>query len=529
MHYFKLNSRFLVLFLPLVIFSAVSALGADPESKNASTPEIPLKFAAVFSDHMVIQREKPVPVWGWTQVGEAVTVEFAGQTKSAKADDSGKWLVNLDPIPASAEGRELTVRSGTNHDGVKITDVLVGDVWLGSGQSNMAFQMKSVANSTREIAAADHPVIRFFRVDEQFSQQPSQDVTGQWKPVSSATVADCSAVAFYFARALHQKHGVPIGLLISSVGGTRIETWMQTKTLEKLGLAEQLIAQWKSVSAAEFDQIATTYRAYQHQRYHGHPQAVAAAKKAGTPIPPEPVQPKPRCHDCPGALHNGMIVPLQPFAIRGVIWYQGEGNAGNPGGYEKMQPALIADWREVWGAELPFLFVQLAPHNSVPPAFREAQQSIWQNTPHTAMTVTTDVGDATNIHPIRKQPVGERLALAARALSYGEQVEYSGPVFREANFENGRAVISFDHLGDGLMAKGDVLKGFTMAAADGNFINAQATIQGANVIVTSQQIQKPNAVRYAWAKVPDANLYNLNGLPAVPFRSDLPIKSDRPK
>jgi sialate O-acetylesterase len=215
-----------------------------------------------------------------------------------------------------------------------------------------------------------------------------------------------------------------------------------------------------------------------------------------------------------------MIAPLQPFAIRGAIWYQGESNSGQPGPYQKLLPAMIGDWRRVWGSDLPFLFVQLAAYRNTHPAFREAQHLIWQNTPRTAMVVTTDVGDANNIHPTRKEPVGQRLALAALALSHGEQIEYSGPVFKSMTVQSDRAVLSFTHVGAGLMAKGDPLKGFTIAGKDGKLVPATARIEGAAVVVTSEKITKPVSVRYGWAMVPDANLCNREGLPAAPFRTD---------
>jgi sialate O-acetylesterase len=222
-----------------------------------------------------------------------------------------------------------------------------------------------------------------------------------------------------------------------------------------------------------------------------------------------------------------MIAPLQPFAIRGAIWYQGESNSGQPAPYEKLLPAMIADWRRVWGADLPFLFVQLAPHRNTHPAFREAQHRIWQTTPRTAMAVTTDVGDANDIHPTRKRPVGERLALAALALSYGNETEYSGPVFKSMSIENDRAVISFTHTGGGLMGMGGELKGFTLSGVDGKFVPARAAIEGSTVVVTSDKIHKPVAVRYGWAMVPDGNLFNREGLPAAPFRTDAPADLTR--
>lgn len=484
-----------------------------------------IQLASVFSNHIVLQRELPVPIWGWSNPGEEVTVDFAGQKKSTKADDSGKWLVRLDPMPASAEGRELRVESAAENRVSKITDVVVGDVWLCSGQSNMHFQMSGVWNSRDEIDSADHPDIRFFKVKAQFSQTPMVDLEGVWKPVSPETAGECSAVAYYFARTLKEQVGVPIGLLVSSVGGTRIESWMQPETLSRVGLSGRLVDQWKNVSAEEFKKIAANYSAYQYERDHVYSLAVRSAKARGASVPPEPRMPKMRCHDCPGALHCGMIAPLQQFAIRGVVWYQGESNSGQPAPYEKLLPAMIADWRQVWGAELPFLFVQLAPHRNIHPAFREAQHRIWQKTPHTAMVVTTDVGDINNIHPTRKRPVGERLALAARALSYGEQLEFSGPIFKDLEIDGNRAIVSFTHVGEGLVAEGGPLKGFTIAGADGTFTPANAVIEGATVIVTSDNITEPTAVRYAWAKALDVNFFNREGLPAAPFRSDVP--SDR--
>lgn len=489
----------------------------------ASIRAADLKLAGVFTDHTVLQREQPLPVWGWADPDEQVTVTFAGQSKSAKADPGGKWLVRLDPLPASAEGRDLIVQSATGRQEAKVSDVLVGDVWLCSGQSNMHFTMKSVDKAQQEIAAANHPAVRFFTVKQQFGQQPSDDTAGAWKPVSPATAAECSAVAYFFGTSLQQKTGVPVGLLISSVGGTRIESWMRPETLASTGESAPLIEKWKGVSPEEFETIGKAYRAFQHQRDQLHPQAVKAAQAQGKPAPPPPVMPKLRCHDCPSSLHHGMIAPLQPFAIHGALWYQGESNSGQPGPYEKLLPAMIADWRSVWGKELPFLFVQLAPHRNTHPAFREAQQRIWQRTPHTAMVVTTDVGDAANIHPTRKRPVGERLALAARALSYGEKLEYSGPVFKGMTLESDRAVISFTHTGIGLMAKDSALKGFTLAGPDGKFLPAEAVIEGATVVVTSNKVPRPSAIRYNWAMVPDGNLFNREGLPAAPFRSDAPV------
>ncbi len=486
-----------------------------------------LRLAGLFTDHMVLQREQAAPVWGWANAGEEITVQFAGQKKTGKADATGKWMVKLDALPASSEGRELLAQSSVKGRVAKIADVVVGDVWLCSGQSNMRFQVSRADNAAKEIAASANPALRFFIVQDHFAKTPVPDVKGAWNLASPATIADCSAVGYYFGVALQPKLGVPVGLLVSSIGGTRIETWSDSATLAKLGVADRLIEKWKNVSPEELVNVVDTYKTFQQKRDGEHSAAVRAAKASGAPAPLAPKAPPLRPHDCPSALHNGMIFPLQPFALKGSLWYQGEANVASPAAYEKLQPALIADWRRVWGAEMPFLFVQLAPHNTAHPAFREAQLRIWQMTPHTAMVVTSDIGNATDIHPIRKRPVGERLALAARALTYGEQLEYSGPVFNKMSIKESSATISFTHVGQGLVAKGGALKGFTIAGADGKFVPANAVIEGANVIVTSEQIAKPAAVRYGWANVPEVNLFNQEGLPASPFRTDGPANTSR--
>lgn len=487
--------------------------------------ETGLRLAALFTDHMVLQRDQPVSIWGDAIPGAAVALTFADQEKKVIADADGQWLVKFDALKASAIGRELTVKS--NNSEIKLTNVLVGDVWLCSGQSNMHFQMKSVENATQEVAAMNFPSVRFFTVKQQFDQEPMKDLAGEWKPISPSTAADCSAVACFFGTALQREHGIPIGLIVSSVGGTRIESWMRRETLTATGESQALIDKWKKITSTEFEKIGSAYSAFQEQRDRIHPQAVREAKANGQPVPAPPVAPKIRCHDCPSALHNGMIAPLMPIAIRGVIWYQGESNAGQPASYQKLLPALIHDWRGVWGKELPFLFVQIAPHRSIHPAFREAQDLIWQKTPRTAMIVTTDVGNADNIHPTRKRPVGERLAIAARTLSYGEKIVSSGPVFQTMAIRENRAIISFSHVGGGLIVKGGALKGFTISGKDEKFFPAEAVIEGDTVVVRSAQVVEPVAVRYNWAFLPDGNLFNREDLPASPFRTDRSMEENR--
>jgi sialate O-acetylesterase len=503
-------------------------LGGVPDALAAN-----VTLSGVFTDHMVLQRDKPVQVWGKADAGTKVLVKFAKQEKAAVADAKGDWKINLDPMPANATGQELIVESTASTDQrTQIKDVLIGDVWLCSGQSNMAYRMKQIWTAKEDIAKANEPTIRFIRVEEQFAQAPSQKIGGAWMPVNSATVGDCSAVGFYFAQSLQEHQNVPIGLLVSSVGGTRIETWTAMPTLQRLGLTTSLINEWKDISPDEFEKIVQTYRAYQTELYGTHAQAVREAKAQGKPVPPEPKRPEMRPHDCPAALHNGMIAPLRDVTIRGVLWYQGESNAGQGKNYEKLLPALIADWRNTWGSQVPFLSVQIAPHKSIHPSFREAQFNIWQSTVNSALVVTTDVGDANDIHPAFKRPVGQRLALAARAISYGEKVEYRGPAFEKLTIKGDQAVVSFKHTADGLVAQAikpakdaastaaAELRGFEIAGSDGKFVEATAVIQGATVVVTSPQVPKPTAVRYGWAHVPECNLANSLQLPAFPFRSN---------
>lgn len=481
---------------------------------------VAFRLSSLFCDHMVLQRNQDVPVWGLAGAGDEITVSFAGQKKTAVCDADGRWMVKLAPLEASQEGRELSVCSKMEERIQRVIDVVVGDVWLCSGQSNMHFRMSGVENAVEEIAKVQQPMLRFFTVGEQLARTSARDVKGAWQCASAQTIGNCSAVAYFFGSSIQSSSKVPVGLLVSSVGGTRIETWMRPETLAATGESCSLVERWKQISDENFDKIATEYRAYQHVRDHSHPLAVAAAKANGKAPPAAPKQPRQRCHDCPSALHHGMIAPLQPFAIRGAIWYQGESNSSQPKPYETMLPAMIADWRSVWGSDLPFLMVQLASYRDTHPAFRLAQQRIWQKTPRTALVVTTDVGDAGNIHPKRKRPVGERLALAARAISYGEPVEYRGPLCQGMDVQNDRVLLSFSHTAGGLVAQGGALRGFTIAGADGVFVPAQAIIEGDQVAVTSAKVKSPVAARYNWVKMADGNLCNRAGLPAFAFMSD---------
>ena len=586
----------------------------------------------LFSEHAVLQQSREIPVWGTAKDGERVTVEIAGQKAATVAKD-GRWLVRLPAVPA---GGPYAMTVSGDAGAVTISDVLVGEVWVCSGQSNMERQLglregqKPIVDWEQEVAAANHPQVRQFYVPQEPSLTPTTSVAGHWVVCSPATVVDFTAIGYFFGRDLLQARHVPIGLIHSSWGGTPAESWTSLDALRKLSdfagpvaEAEHAIKEikngsydyakavgiwlrahdagsterspwsaprldtnawrkmelpvfWEKAGLPDFDgvvwfrksfdlpdswvgadvelhlgaiddadttwingvevgatngwKIARVYRipaATLHSGrnviavrvldtgggggLYGGDDSLRLAPTGGRDLPPISLAgawlyrasvdlgsvPRPPADytSSPmvlGALYNGMIVPLQPYAIRGVIWYQGEANVGREKQYRTLFPTMIANWRRDWGeGDFPFLFVQIAPFRGLTPEIREAQLLTWQRTPYTAMAVTIDCGDAEDIHPAHKQPVGARLALAARALAYGEPVEY-GP-----------------------------LTGFTVAGADKVFHPAVAEIKDDTVVISSPEVPQPAAVRYAWANVPEGNLYNAAGLPASPFRTDV--------
>lgn len=471
---------------------------------------------SLFSDGAVLQQGVAVPVWGAGKDGEQITVKIQDQTVSTTVRD-GRWLVRLKPMKA---GGPFTMTI-TGDNTVTINNVLVGEVWLCSGQSNMAFHLAQAANAAEAIAAAGDSQLRLFTVPYGATDTPKTEVPGSWKESSPETARGFSAVAWFFGHELRRALKVPIGLIHSSVGGTPAEAWTSRATLEADPDLKETLERYAE-QVKKYDPVAA---AAQHERaLEKHKEAVAKAKAAGEKPPPAPRAPAdPRQASVrPCGLYNAMIAPLQPYAIAGAIWYQGESNAGRAVEYRKLFPAMIQNWRQAWGqGDFPFLFVQIAPHQGMKPEIREAQLLSWQKVPGTAMVVITDVGDEKDIHPTKKEPVGQRLALAARALAYGENIEYSGPVYASMKVEGDHAVLSFTHIGTGLMAKDGELKGFTIAGADGSFVPAKAAIDGDKVVVSSHEVPKPAAVRYGWANTPDVNLFNKEGLPATPFRTDV--------
>lgn len=487
-----------------------------------------VKPHALFTDNCVLQQASIVPVWGAAADGEKVTVEFQGQKQSAVAEN-GKWMVKLRPLRAGGPFRMKI--SGRN--AIVINNVLVGEVWLASGQSNMEWSLDKTVNAEEVMAAATHPRIRLFTVPRNPQDAPATEVAADWSECTPASVKKFSAVAYYFARSLQQsRNGVPIGLIHSSFGGTQSEAWTSRQTFESapaFAVARSRYA--KAVADYPEAKLKFQTRLVEWER------EAALAKDQGKPAPPRPGAPYgPENNNRPAGLYNGMIAPLVPYAIRGVIWYQGESNRGRAYEYREIFPLMIRDWRSAWGqGDFPFLFVQLAPYLKIESEpkdsdlaeLREAQTLAARRVPHTAVVVVTDVGEEDDIHPRQKAPVGERLATAARAVAYGEKIEYSGPLYAKMKIEGGRALISFEHVGGGLVAKGGKLTGFTIAGDDGKFVPAEALIEGDRVVVFSSRVPAPVAVRFGWANYPVVNLWNKADLPASPFRTDdLPMITD---
>ena len=506
---------------------------------NVASGEV--RMPAVFSDHMVLQRDRPLPIWGWADPSEKIRVAFGSEKAETTAGADGAWQCILRAQPVSAKGQTLTIE-GKNQ--IHIEDVLLGDIWLCSGQSNMEWGLGG-CDAPEDIQKADFPGIRHFGVELHFAATPQKDVKGRWSVCTPQTSPGFTAVGFYFARRVFQETGVPIGLLRSSVGGTNIELWMSQETLMNtpaLGsygkMMRDSLAQYQTDLAASLPAVEAWTKESRD------------AMTSGRPIPMPPMIPdfpfgekafRPRCV----TLHNGMIRPLVPFALRGVLWYQGENNAGGVEDgkqYVEKKRAMISDWRKWFGdPDLPFYFVQLASWQAATndpgladgwAFFRDAQRQCL-SIPHTGMAVATDVGDALDIHPKNKFDIGERLARWALRNEYSKEIECSGPLYKAQKIEGNQLVVEFEHVGSGLMiglkdgrapvieAKDQKLARFAIAGEDRKWMWADAKIEGEKVICSHPQIAKPVAVRYAFSMNPEgANLYNREGLPASPFRSD---------
>lgn len=477
-----------------------------------------VRLPHMLSDHAVLQRQMPLHIWGWAEARESVKVTFHNQTQSAVADDMGRWGVYLRPEQAGGP-YVLSVQASNT---VELQDILVGDVWFASGQSNMEFPLNGfpgaaeLKNGAQEIANATQPQIRLLRFERHAAAYELRDQENTWTTCTPATAAQFSAVAYFFARDLVRDEHVPIGLIDSTWGGTPVAAWM---SLEGLSGDPSLMSQF--VQRVPMVEEESDVQA----RVDAEKREDAKAKAAGQPAPRHPWHPNADSW-APTGLFNGMVAPATAFTVKGFIWYQGEADtsAGRAPLYERTFPAMIADWRSRWGeGDLPFLFVQLSSFTSTPAEtwsiVREAQRRTLR-LGHTGMAVSLDVGQPDNVHPPDKQTVGARLALAARAVAYNDPVEFSGPMFQQAAPEGAQMRVYFDH-SHGLSAKGGALQGFEVAAADHTFRPATAHIEGDTVVVSAPDMTRPVYVRYAWANAPvSANLYNGAGLPAPTFTSE---------
>ena len=518
----------------IVVLSAVICLCVCCMEGWAAYTVQDVRLPHIFGDNMVLQAGDATPVWGWAKPGQKVFVTLGNQTQSATADKDGRWKVILRNLEPTDNPVTLTVK-GKNT--IQFKNVLVGDVWLGSGQSNMDWGVGGVINADKEIAAADYPKIRLFIVPIVGKGQPRSDCGGEWVVCSPSTVPGFSAVLYFFGREIHQRTGKPVGLIRSSVGGTAIEPWTPASAFPEFpdpaGIAEQ-------VKKAESE-----YRAQLPSKLADVEAWVVETRKAlkiGKPVPETPDWPEPSSQG-PTTLFNGMISPLIPYGIKGIIWYQGESNGSEGDTYFQKMQALIGSWRKLWGrGNFPFYFVQLAnwlEPNQNPEGgdgwarCREAQLKSL-SIPNTGMAVTIDIGEANDIHPKNKQDVGRRLALWALNRDYGmKDIVPSGPLYKSMKIEGDRIRISFEYVGSGLIVgskkglepvqevKNGKLNRFAIAGADRKWHWAEAEIDGDTVVVHSPEVPNPVAVRYAFAMNPEGcNLYNREGLPASPFRTD---------
>lgn len=473
---------------------------------SASTARSDVTLPAIFSDHLVLQRDASVPVWGWADAGESVSVTIAGQTQTATAAADGAWRVTLTKL-APAAATSLVVK-GKNT--ITIEDVLVGEVWLGSGQSNMAMTVNRALDFEKEQAAAKFPQIRMFKEESPRAEKAQSVGKGRWLICTPEHVGGFSAALYFFGRELHQTLGVPVGLINSSVGGTPIESWIAPE-------AQRASAELKPFLAAiDAEPAAVTSPETQKKAQTGKRKAAKRSQ--------DPTDATARRSNL-GGLFNGKISPLIPYAIRGALWYQGEANSTPPKApyYEAQLRLLITDWRARWGYTFPFAWAQL-PNFGGPgrdwPAIREAMLKTLA-LPQTGMGINIDIGEEKDIHPKNKQEVGHRLALWALGTVYGKAVPAtSGPLPAGHLVQGKEVVVRFTHQNGGLVAKGGTLQGFVIAGTDRQWKPAQARIEGDTVVVSSPEVAAPVAVRYAWENFPTCTLFNGAGLPATPFRTD---------
>jgi sialate O-acetylesterase len=530
-----------------------------------------VRLPAIFGSHMVLEQDIKIPVWGWAEAGEAVTVTLGDKTAKTTADANGKWRVDLDPVKTETTPLTLTVM-GRNT--LKFDDVLVGDVWVCSGQSNMEFNLGApnhsfggASNAATAVPAANDPQMRLFVVRKKIALEPESEVVGTWQVCTPASASYFSAVGYFFGHELRQSLNRPIGMIANHWSGMPAQSFTSLSALQKdppftnyvdayqkvatdypkakedypaaLAAYQDKLKEWKETVGSTYD---ATLKQWQ--------EAVDKANASGQPAPPKPAPsvPAPKgpnlpegAPTTPAVLYNGMIAPLIPYAIKGVIWYQGEANAANAPEYQILFPRMISDWREKWNqGDFPFLYVQLAslrPPQTQPAeggwAFLREAQLKTLSLPNTGMAVAIDIGNANDIHPKDKLDVGLRLALAAKHVAYGQDLVYSGPIYDSMTVEGNKIRLTFKDTGSGLQMSTPPwtptgvpvpapteLTGFAITGADKNWVWAKAKIDGNTVVVSSDQVASPVAVRYGWGMNPPCNLYNKEGLPASPFRTD---------
>lgn len=457
-------NKYVIVFL-LVLISALEPVRA-------------VGVPAIFGNHMVLQQNAEVTLWGWGKSGEEITAtgSWDGKAAKTKANNQGQWQLKIS-TPAAGGPHTLTIQG---YNTLEFTDILMGEVWLVSGQSNMEWTPRmGIDGGEQEIQKANYPEIRFFSVAHRTAEGPQLDLGGQWVVATPETMVDFSAVAYFFGRELHQTLGAPVGLINSSWGGTPAETWVASQAIEE------------------------------------KPELAKAAATL-TPVPWGPVE--------AGRAFNAMIAPLIPYRIAGVLWYQGEANAANPHTYSSLLQRLIENWREQWGYEFPFYFAQIAPWNYGRPQegvlVRDEQRKTLR-TPKTGMVVTSDIGNIDDIHPRNKLDVGLRFANLALNQHYGKQDRpVSGPLYREMKKEGAKIRLYFEHAEGGLVSKGKELTHFEIAGPDRKFVPAKAKIDGNSIVVSARGVKEPAAVRFAWSNTAEPNLFNKQGLPASSFRTD---------
>jgi sialate O-acetylesterase len=492
-----------------------------------ATAHAELKLPAIIGDNMVLQQKQANPIWGWDTPGTEVVVTFAGQTKTGKAGDDGKWTVTLDALSANATPSTMTFK-GTDSKVVK--NILIGEVWLCSGQSNMQWPVQQTWDGDLEILTANDPEIRLVKVPNVGTQEAQKDFKGQWRVCNPSTVGGFSAVGYYYGRLLHQTLGVPVGLIDNSWGGSAAEAWVKRDVFDADARFKAEQDQWEKTEATyDFQKVKADFEIQKAAWDAKTPEEKAAGQAPRSPSNPLIGNQR------PGNLYAGCLHPIIGYGIKGVIWYQGESNTGRAAKYNDLMTLLIGGWRSDWKqGNFPFYFVQLAdfmaeksePGNSAWAELREAQTLTMNTVENTGQAVIIDLGETNNIHPRNKRDVAERLARWALVKDYGfDQIPHRSPEFKNMEIKDNKAVIIFDHVGDGLRTLDvDELKGFSICGEDGKWVWADAKFVAAQkndtVEVSSPHVAKPVAVRYAWADNPVCNILSTEGLPLTPFRTD---------